>query len=93
MTDEEKKEIIKKMNLGNKYFNKLKFYVCDFLNFMKMLNICIIILILVQLGFVGSLVFFKDCIVIYIICRIILKSYYFVIRKISNSVNKRKKGE
>ena len=93
MTDKEKKEVIKKMNLGNKYFNKLKFYIYDFLNFMEALGICIIILVLVQLGLARSLVFFKDCIVIYIICRIILKSYYFVIRKISNSVNKRKKGE
>ena len=84
---------MKKMNLGNKYFNKLKFYVYDFLNFMNALSICVLILAIIQLGFVGSLVFFKDCIVIYIICRIIIRSYYFIIRKISSSVNKRKKGE
>ena len=88
MINEEKKEVIKKMNLGNKYFNKIKFYVYDFLDFMNALSICVLILAIVQLGLVGSLVFFKDCIVAYIICRIILKSYYFVIRKISNVMNK-----
>lgn len=84
MTKKEKEEVIKKMGLGNKYVNIAINILKDFLSFMVFVCIVLIIIAMFEAGFIGSLLFLRDCIAVYIIATLISKIFRMIIRKVKN---------
>lgn len=82
MTKKEKEEVIKKMNLGNKYVNRAIYILNDFVNFMIMVCIVIVLLVLIKMGFIGTLLFLRDCIIIYIVATLISSILSMIFRKL-----------
>lgn len=76
MTEEEKREVIKKMGLGNKYVNRVKRITIDFITYMHYICATVFILAMIKLGINGILLFLRDSVVIYIVAKLIIKVFY-----------------
>ena len=81
MTRKEKEEVIEKMGLGNKYLNRAIYILNDFLNFMTMVCMVIVLLVMIKIGFMGTLLFLRDCILIYVIATLISNILSMIVRK------------